>query len=255
MPRRSRQPLSGLFVTGTDTGVGKTLVAAGLAAWCRMQGIDVGVMKPVATGGNTRDGRLVSDDAVTLAHAAGSTDPWPLVNPLCYRQPLAPYTAARLSRRPLRWPSLDRAVRAMAQRHRFLIIEGVGGLAVPLTRTDTVSDLIRRLGLPALIVARLGLGTLNHTLLTVQQAGRDGVKVLGVLLNESEPPSRTGGARLAQRTNPTILAERLPVPLWGVLAYRRRCAALRPAPATLARWVDAGVERRWLRWLQQAAGA
>lgn len=243
-----------LFITGTDTGVGKTAVAAGLAAWCRLQGMNVGVIKPVATGGTVVRGRLVSEDARVLKRAAGATDPWAWVNPVCYRQSLAPYTAARLTRRPVAWPPIDRAVRALAARHDFLLIEGVGGLEVPLTRTQTVSDLIHRLGAPVLIVARLGLGTLNHTRLTVEQARRKRLRIAGVVLNSQEPRPRHPGASLAHRTNPSVLAEWLPVPVWGVLPYCRACAGATSDAAAMARWIERGIGRRWRHWLQALVG-
>ena len=243
-----------LFITGTDTGVGKTAVAAGLAAWCRLHDINVGVIKPVATGGRPLAGRLVSDDAVVLKRAAGVADPWAWINPICYRQPLAPYTAARLARRPVAWPPIDRAVRALAAQHDFLLIEGIGGLEVPLTRTQTVSDLILRLGAPVLIVARAGLGTLNHTRLTVEQARRKRLRIAGVVLNSPAPESRQAGARLAERTNPAVLAEWLPVPVWGVLPHRQACAGPASDAAAMAAWIEHGIGRRWRHWLQASVG-
>ena len=229
----------GFFVTGTDTGVGKTLVAAGLAAWLRVHGVNVGVMKPVASGGSRRrvDGRArwCSGDARLLAQAAGVPLEWPLINPICFRDPLAPYAAAKREGRSLEWHRIDAAYAALRHRHELVIVEGVGGLLVPLTRTATVSDLIRRMQLPCLIVARTRLGTLNHTLLTVEQAQRDGLNVLGVVLNASEPSSSNPGARLAERTNPDVLRACLPVPLLGVLPHLSQSKASR-APE-LARWI------------------
>jgi len=160
MPQRRAR---GIFVTGTDTGVGKTVVACALAAWGRRRGVDVGVMKPIATGGRwaPADQRWVSDDARRLAQAAGSGDPWPLVNPVCCKEPLAPATAAQRARSPIRLDEVLRAFRSLQARHEWLIVEGIGGLLVPLTARATVADLARRLHLPVIVVARPGLGTLN----------------------------------------------------------------------------------------------
>ncbi|MBI3087969.1 MAG: dethiobiotin synthase [Candidatus Omnitrophica bacterium] len=213
-------PARGLFVTGTDTGVGKTLVTAALAAWCRAHGLDVGVMKPIASGGVRREGRWVSLDALVLSKVSGAVDPLPLVNPVCYREPLAPYAAALRSRRPVDWPRAIRAFKALAARHPFVLVEGIGGLLVPLTRRRTVADFIRAMRLPVVVVSRLRLGTLNHTLLTVAQAQGAGLQVRGVILNAVEPPASSAGARLAERTNPAVLRACLPVPVLGTLPHR-----------------------------------
>ncbi len=254
MSRRRFPSAHGLFITGTDTGVGKTLVAAGLAAWCRAHGIDVGVMKPVATGGLRLGNRWVSPDAKLLAAAAGADDSLELVNPVCYRDPLAPYAASLRSLQPVDWPAMRRAFEAMMARHQFLIVEGIGGLLVPLSRRRTVLDLIHVFRLPCLIVSRLRLGTLNHTLLTVRQAEHEGVSVVGVVLNAEEPPTADADARLAERTNPSVLRACLPVPLLGVLPYRREFANGSSAPMRLSRWVARALDPAFLRWLQGQGG-
>ena len=245
----------GIFITGTDTGVGKTLVAAGLAAWCRAHGVDVGVMKPIATGG-VRLGRgsrtgMISPDATLLARAAGIEDDDALINPVCYRDPLAPYAASLRANQPIAWGRIARAFDVLAGRHRFMIVEGIGGLSVPLSRRRTVVDLIQRLRLPVLVVARLRVGTLNHTLLTVEHARRNRLRVVGVVLNATEVPSSDRGARLAQRTNPTVLQECLPVPCLGVLAHRRRFAGGQPSSGALANWISGGARPQFLNWLRR----
>lgn len=240
----------GVFVTGTDTGVGKTLVGAGLAAWCRAHGADVGVMKPVATGG-LRHGRtrLVSSDALLLSHAAGADDAWSLINPVCYREPLAPYAASLRVHQPIDWLRVRQAFQALSLRHRFLIVEGIGGLLVPLSRRRTVVDLIRIFRLPVLVVARLRLGTLNHTLLTVEVAKHRGVQVIGVVLNAADAPPAEPDARLAERTNPSALQSCLSVPLLGTLPYRRQLGERFSSPA-LVKWVGHALHPRFLAWLE-----
>jgi dethiobiotin synthetase len=238
-----------LFITGTDTRVGKTMVTAGLAAWCRQQGLDVGVMKPIATGG------LIASDARQLARAAGVTDSLQLIAPVRYRDPLAPYAAARRSGRPVSWAAIHRASRVLGARHSVMLVEGIGGLLVPLDAHRTVADLIRALKLPCLIVARPGLGTLNHTLLTVRCAQRHGLEVVGVVLNASEPPARAASARLAEQTNPAILQRCLKgqggVPLLGVLPYRASLAGPSVSPAALARWVAGSIAPTLLARLKE----
>jgi len=239
-----------VFVTGTDTGVGKTVIAAGLAAWARSRGCDVGVMKPVASGARRgRGGRLVSDDAAQLARAAGVTDALELVGPVCYQEPLAPYTAALRAHRRLSWSRITSAYARLSARHAFLIVEGIGGLLVPLSARRTVVDLIKALALPCVVVGRLRLGTLNHTLLTVRAALGEGLDVLGVILNESVPPARDRAGQLAERTNPAMLQRLLPVPVLGTLPYREALARPQVSGAALAAWVADAVDPRLFEWI------
>jgi dethiobiotin synthetase len=207
--------------------VGKTVVACALAAWCRAQGADVGVMKPVATGGRrlSRGARRVSDDAIRLAAAAGSSDPWALINPVCFEEPLAPWTAARRARRAISLSKLQAAYDALRQRHDVLIVEGVGGLLVPLTVRETVADVARRYRLPLVLVARPGLGTLNHTLLTLSAIRHAHLPCRGVVINAHTRPARTVHARLAERTNPEVLRRAGKVRVLGELPYVRGRAA------------------------------
>lgn len=241
-------------MTGTDTGVGKTIVAAGIAAWCRAQGIDVGVMKPIATGGvllrEQGRNRLVSSDARWLARAAGVEDPWSLINPICYHEPLAPYIASLRAHQPIDWAGMRHAFQVLLKRHDVVIVEGIGGLLVPLSRRRTVVDLIQMLELPVLVVARLRLGTLNHTLLTVEQATRARLKVVGVVLNAAEAPTADPDARLAERTNPSVLKACLPVPLLGVLPYRGTLAKETLQSRERVEWVARALAPKLLGWLR-----
>src|SRR5262247_1970348 len=150
------------LVTGTDTGVGKTLVAGGIAAALARRGIDVGVMKPFATGAIRVGGRLVSEDAQFLKKAAGVDDPLDLINPSCLQPPLAPAMAARIAKKPIDLDKVWAAWRTLKARHSTMIVEGVGGLLVPLVTGFTVADLARRWNLPLVIVTRPTLGTINH---------------------------------------------------------------------------------------------
>ena len=239
----------GIFVTGTDTGVGKTVVACALAAWCRQQGVDVGVMKPIATGGRRVGRRWVSDDAAALARAAGVEDAWSLVNPVCFKEPLAPWTAARRAGVAIRLEEVVSAFRSLRERHEMVIVEGIGGLLVPLSARCSIGDLARQFRLPVLVVARPGLGTLNHTLLSLRYARALRLPIAGVALNEAEPPSRNLMARVAARTNPDILARFARVPVLGPLPFRHASMRSRRSPAALAEWAEEHLGRRMLeRW-------
>lgn len=246
--RRAKR-VRGFFITGTDTGVGKTVVACALAAWYRHRGYDVGVMKPVATGGRLlREGnrrRWVSDDARQLVRAAGVQDPWSLVNPVCFQEPLAPLTAALRAHKPIELRSIVDAFHQLAARHDLLIVEGIGGLLVPLTPTATVADLARRLDLPVLLVARPGLGTLNHTLLTLRCAQSLGLPLVGVVTNQADRQPHGAMARLIQRTNRQVF-RRLRVPLAGALPCVTRLRQPNVAPQMLTEWLARHLDTRAL---------
>jgi len=214
--------MTGIFITGTDTEVGKTVVACALASWCRRQGINVGVMKPIATGGRRRRvagrKRLVSDDALALAEAAGAQDPIELINPICFEEPLAPLTAAKRCGKTIRLAPVLQAFQELGRRHDVLIVEGIGGLLVPLTWSLRVSDLIRRLRLPVVLVCRPDLGTLNHTLLSLDCARQSRISVRGLVVNPTRKPSK-GASGIAQRTNPQLLRRLGGVPIVASLPY------------------------------------
>lgn len=202
--------LPGLFITGTDTGVGKTAVAAAIVRLLVHQGRRVAALKPVATGA-TRDGDTWRcEDAEALVQALGGALPLARVSPWIHEPPLAPPVAARLAGEPLHWPRLRAVVReALAwwaeQGAEVVIVEGVGGFLCPLAEEATVADLAIDLDFPLVIVARRGLGTLNHTLLTVEAARMRGLRIAGVVLNGSEPTTNA----LAESTNPDELTRHL----------------------------------------------
>jgi dethiobiotin synthetase len=205
----------GLFVTGTDTGVGKTVVACGLAAALRARGSDVGAMKPIATGGIERDGRLVSPDALALQEAAAFADPIDLINPICLRAPIAPIIAAREEGCRIDLSRATAAFDTLCRRHAFMLVEGIGGIAVPLTEAASVADLAARWRLSLLIVARPALGTINHTVLTAAFARQRGCQVAGVVFSYGSPAA--GDA--SERTNARAVAEFADVRFLGALPW------------------------------------
>lgn len=169
----------GLFVTGTDTGVGKTLVACALLRALRVRGIDAAGMKPIETGVG-EGGPL---DALALQAAAGGGDELSDVCPLRFALPAAPSVAARAEGRAVELWAIERAHQRLAVRRDFVVVEGAGGLLVPLDAEHCNADLARRLGLPLLVVARGALGTINHTLLTLEAAIGRGLAVAGVVIS------------------------------------------------------------------------
>lgn len=198
----------GIFVTATDTGIGKTYVACQLVSGLREQGINIGVMKPIATGSRS--------DAMALSNAQGGTDPLDLINPVFFKCPLAPYTAARLSQKKIYMNRIWDAYSDLKKRHEFLIIEGIGGVLVPVKRDVFVKDIMLKFGYPLLIVARPTLGTINHTLLTFFEVKRTGLKTGGIVFNYYRP-FRKG---MAEKTNPKIIKEITKVPYVISLPYR-----------------------------------
>jgi dethiobiotin synthetase len=202
--------MPGIFIIGTDTEVGKTVVAAGLAGTLKLEGVNVGVMKPVATGGVRREGVLVSPDALFMSAAADLPVEPQLVNPYCYEVPAAPLVAAR-GHEPVDLSVVKESFDALCARHEIVVVEGVGGLMVPLGENLMLPDLIRALDLPVLVVARAGLGTINHSLLTIQCARADGLKVVGFVTN------RPGSDGLVERTNPAIVSKYGDMPCFGLV--------------------------------------
>jgi dethiobiotin synthetase len=205
----------GIFVTGTDTGVGKTYLASGIAAELRHSEVNVGVMKPAETGCSMRGGRLVPSDARCLMKAAGVDDPLALVNPYRFRRPLAPSVAARLAGKNIDPDEIVVAYRELARRHDFMIVEGAGGIMVPLRGAYTYLDLALALALPVLIVARPGLGTINHTLLTIAALKERRLAISGIVINHL----REQKFGLAEKTNPAVLERISGVKILGTVTY------------------------------------
>jgi len=204
-----------LFVTATDTEVGKTAIASSLAVLLRRRGRNVGVMKPLASGCEETGGELVSADGLCLARAAETDDPHDLVCPVRLRHPLAPMAAAELEGRSLDLAEFRSALSTLAASHDCLIVEGIGGIMAPITADCLVVDLAAEIGAPVLVVARAGLGTINHSLLTVDAARSRGLTVAAVLLNS--PVKSPGG--LAEETNPDVIARLCGAPVIGPLPH------------------------------------
>ena len=183
--------LPGLFVVGTDTGVGKTRVASAIARSWNRAGHRVGVLKPVASGATLAGGRLISEDAERLIEAAGGGIPHERAAPIVFGEALAPPVAARRRGEPLTMGHVRRVVEESLSwwegRAEVMVVEGVGGFLCPLAEGATVADLAIDLDYPILVVAHRGLGTLNHTLLTVEAARARGLRVAGVVLNGAKP--------------------------------------------------------------------
>jgi len=188
---------AGVFITGTDTGVGKTLVGALLAAGLVERGVDVGVMKPVETG----CADMIPRDAAILKKAANVDDPLDKICPVVYREPLAPFAAARREGREVDLNKIRSAYMELSGKHRMMIVEGAGGLMSPVSENFLIANLVIEIGLPLLVVAPDRLGCINHVLLTLSSARKMEIDVVAVVLNRldySEDLSRRSNAELIE---------------------------------------------------------
>ena len=214
--------MKGIFVTGTDTGVGKTYFTALLTRLLRAQGTPAIALKPVASGDRS--------DALALHEAMDRALPIPLINPIHFSTPLAPYAAGMLENRSFPWDQLRSHWREISGSHPGpFLVEGVGGWRVPMDSTHTVREWAQELGLPVVVVCRATLGTLNHSLLTVDSIRQAGIRLAGLVMNFHAAPEDN-----ATRTNPGILEEwsKLPVvrlpagaTTWEIPDWLRRALA------------------------------
>jgi len=173
----------GVFVTGTSTGVGKTIVAAGIAWAARKRKIDVGVMKPFASAEKVFSSKYRSEDTALLAKASGTIDNDTEMNPFFYSIPASPMMAAEIEGGNVDIEKAAKACSLLSTRHQFLVVEGIGGIMVPLTENKYVADFARLVDLPIVVVALASLGTLNHTLLTLKACRDYNLEVKGVIVN------------------------------------------------------------------------
>ena len=201
-------------MTGTDTGVGKTAVAAGILAVLREEGLRAAPFKPVESGHDGPEGSW-PPDARALHAASGLALRRDEVVPYVLREPLAPLVGARRDGVRIDLPRLDHAFADLERRFDLVIVEGAGGLAVPVDKETSMADLAKRWDLPVLIVARAGLGSINHTVLTVEYARSKGLHVTGVVVNGYPPDPG-----VAEETNPAVIRGMTGVPVLGILGWR-----------------------------------
>jgi len=225
----SRLTPHGFFVTGTDTGVGKTLICCALLHGFAALGKSVIGMKPVAAGA-VRDARGLTNDDVALLRAASNVEaPLALVNPYCFEPPIAPHLAAEQAGAAIELELILDAYRNLSAAADIVIVEGVGGFCVPLNHSEDSADLAQRLGLPVILVVGLRLGCLNHALLTAHSIRAQGLTLAGWIANRIDP------AMAAAERNVAALVERLPAPLLGDIEFTtnpepRRIAGLIALP-------------------------
>ena len=196
----------GIFITGTDTGIGKTVAICVLGTLLKKKGLDIGVMKPVQCGG---------EDTDILCRMFDPPDARQDINPFKAKAELSPHVALHQDRIRFHPQTVLDKYQRIRQKHDLTLVEGAGGLLVPLSDTYFVADLIKAMDLEVVLVARLGLGTINHTLLTLRQAEEMGLRVVGVVFNEPAPSARG----VAEKTNPPTIRRLGRVPVLGVIPH------------------------------------
>ncbi len=216
---------NGVFITGTDTGIGKTFVSVALLHALRGTGLRAVGMKPVASGCVATAEGLRNDDALALQSASSGSPDYADVNPLAYAAAVSPHLAAAAEGRRVELAPVQAAYARLAARADVVVVEGVGGWLAPLSDTLVAGDLARVLGLPVILVVGLRLGCLNHALLSARAIAADGCTLLGWIGNRIDP------AMLEPERNLDTLRTRLPAPCLGVIAHDAATAA---AARTLA---------------------
>jgi dethiobiotin synthetase len=174
--------LKSLFITGTDTDVGKTYIAAGLAVAFRKIGIDVGVMKPFAAGRAEKKG-YKSEDIVILSRAAKACDPEKLVNPQFFKIPASPYTAWKTLKTKPKVSTILSSFKKLTKLHDMILVEGMGGIMTPILKNYYITNLIKEMKIPAVIVTRSKIGTVNHTIMTCKMCEKYKIPVKGIIIN------------------------------------------------------------------------
>lgn len=205
----------GFFVTGTDTGVGKTVITVALIKAIGLLGIRACGMKPIETGCIKEGDILVPLDGMFIKTITHMEETIKDITPCCYESPLAPLPASEIEGVPVDFGKIQKAYTDLSKKYDAIIVEGIGGLLVPIKRDYFVLDLARDFGLPIIAVSRPDLGTLNHTMLTVNYAIKEGLNVAGIIINYNRPPGDT----LAEDSNPEIIKQISPVPIIGVFPY------------------------------------
>lgn len=203
-----------IFITGTDTSVGKTVITAGLLAVFQKRGHKTVAVKPFQTGACFSQGELLSPDVMFYREAGLLEEPPEVLNPVSLEPPAAPWVASIISETPIDVSKVYQTVENVLQRYDVVLLEGAGGLCVPVRKDFLMADLVRELGCPVLVVARGALGTINHTLLTVSYARACGIPVLGMVINGIKP-----GEDRVESYNPRVIKELTGVPLLGTVPF------------------------------------
>lgn len=205
----------GFFITGTDTGVGKTIITVALIKAVNLLGKKAGGMKPIETGCLKEGNVFMPSDGMFIKTMAHMEENIKHISPCCFKSPLAPFPASEIEGLTVDLENIKKAYINLTKKYYAVMVEGIGGLLVPIKKDYFVLNLAKEFGLPLIIVAKPGLGTINHTLLTLNCALKEGLQVAGIILNNHHPPEYT----LAEETNPDVISKISPIPLIGIFPY------------------------------------
>ena len=201
------------FITGTDTGVGKTSITAGLAGSMRKLGVNVGIMKPIATGHPNKMG-FKSPDVAKLVEVTSIKDPENLINPVFLPLPTSPYDATKLLELSVDMPLIFEQFKKLLSLHEILLVEGIGGIMTPITKNFFVADMIKGMGIETIIVTRATIGTLNHTVMTCKMCKDYGINLRGLVINNFDEKGTP-----AEKNAPATLYELTNVPILGTIPF------------------------------------
>ena len=222
-------PAQGLFITGTDTGVGKTVVTAAILTYLKLQGKQAGAMKPIETGVDSECSSSANSDALFLMECGRLKDALAEVCPIRLKPAASPYQASLIESRTLQSETILSAYRALSKKYDWMLVEGVGGVRVPVTRDFEVMHLMRDLDLPAVVVARYQLGTLNHTLMTLDTLKQNGIPVRGILFNQTGPEAPDD----IEQEQPRLIEELSGVEVLGRFPYIKNLSTQSFSPEKL----------------------
>ena len=226
--------MTGIFITGTDTNIGKTVIAAGLAGALKNKGYSVGVMKAVQSGAGIRNGKLYSPDAELMMQVIETKDEIELTCPYLLKEAMAPGVAAEIEGLEIDFDIIKSAYKELEKRHDIVIVEGAGGIAVPIKKRFLISDLIKYMDIPVIIVARAGLGTINHSFLTIEYAKRSGIKIIGIIINDYR-----GGA--VEEKSPGAISELTRIPVIGIIPHDPSICSEKGIPGNIVSLVEINV--------------
>jgi dethiobiotin synthetase len=222
----------GVFVTAIDTGVGKTFVASSLAYLLRKKGLNVGVMKPFATGTKIHDDNFKSEDTALLARAANVKDSDSLLNPVFFPVAASPLMASVILHQKVNLTSILVSFNKLKTMHDFLVVEGIGGIMVPLTTRHLVAHFAKMLGLPLIIVSRPNLGTINHTLLTVSACEKYGLDIFGIVINRMPL-----NANPVELMTPDLIHKLTDIPISAIIPEQNK-ATYESGSQFLKKWIE-----------------
>lgn len=201
------------FITGTDTGVGKTAITAAIASSLRKRNVDVGVMKPIATGFSQKTG-FKSQDVALLHDAAQVNDDEKTINPVFLPLPTSPYDASKILNMKINMEVVFERYKHLVKSHQMVLVEGIGGIMTPIARNFFVADMIKQMDLEAVVVTRSTLGTINHTVMTIAMCKKYQIPVKGLIINYFDEKGEP-----AERNAPSTLHEITGLPILGIIPF------------------------------------